>query len=245
MNKTLPLMDSGLRNYLRRVPQNSVLYMPGLDYGSWHTNTIRDYSGQANHGTKVGAIPTMLPSGLWGLRFDKLDDVINCGSASVLDNLAAITLIAWINPTSTGEGGVGVLFDKCSSVNIGGWTFVTVDTKRLAFLCDTDNVSVARYAANNSFTLSNNLMVVATWNGSLTATNIKFYVNGIETAYDLTTNGTGTRVDDSDQSLRIGNEVSTARTFDGTIWLPRIIPSVLTVTQILAIFNQERQFFRV
>ena len=40
------LPDSGWRNILRRVPPDSVLYLPGLDYGSWYTGTIKDFSSE-------------------------------------------------------------------------------------------------------------------------------------------------------------------------------------------------------
>ena len=66
--------DNGLRNILRRIPQGAVLYMPGLDYGNWHTNTILDYSGQANNGTITGATTTRLSSGLPYLAFSAIDN---------------------------------------------------------------------------------------------------------------------------------------------------------------------------
>lgn len=62
-------------------PAGSVLWLPGYPpLGS----TIRDFSGNNNHGTITGATWSRLPSGLWVLNFDGADDIINCGSGASL-----------------------------------------------------------------------------------------------------------------------------------------------------------------
>ncbi len=97
-----PLHSSDLLKTLRHsVPSDGlVLYLPGLDYGNWHTGTIKDYSGQGNHGTITGATPTRLSSGLWVLSFDGTNDLVNCGSDSSLDFTTNLTAIAWVKPSS-------------------------------------------------------------------------------------------------------------------------------------------------
>jgi len=85
--------DSGLRNYLRRVPPNSVLYMPGLDYGNWHTASLLDYSGNAINGTIVGATTTKHSSGLYGLTYDG-DDYTHCAYSAALE-VTSVTLSFW------------------------------------------------------------------------------------------------------------------------------------------------------
>lgn len=90
------LRDNGLRNILRKVPPSAVLYYPGLDYGNWHTGTIRDYSGLANDGTITGATApagAILPSGLATLRFGG-DDFVDIGIA--VNDLAATTKGTWM-----------------------------------------------------------------------------------------------------------------------------------------------------
>ena len=98
------LRDSGLRNYLRRVPPNSVLYLPGLDYGNWYTDTIKDYSGQANHGTIYGATPVRLPSGLWCLDFDGTDDRVRIAEAPSIEITGNIAVMCWVKIDATVTG---------------------------------------------------------------------------------------------------------------------------------------------
>jgi len=88
--------DSGWRNITRKVPNGSVLYLPGLDYGNWRTGSIKDYSGQGNHGVITGATPVRLPSGLWTLSFNGTSDFVDLGSdASILPD--AFTFIVWMD----------------------------------------------------------------------------------------------------------------------------------------------------
>lgn len=53
-----------------------VLYVPGLPGGS---NKVHDRSPYSNAGTITGATWKQLPSGLWYLSFDAVDDDVDCG----------------------------------------------------------------------------------------------------------------------------------------------------------------------
>ena len=99
-NNLALVRDNGLRNYLRRVPPDSVLYLPGLEGGGAVT---KDYSGYANDGTIIGATWVRLPSGLWTLNFDGLDDNVNCGNASSFDfSTGGFSIEFWADLTSMG-----------------------------------------------------------------------------------------------------------------------------------------------
>ena len=88
--------DNALRNILRRVPPNSVLYYPGLDWANWHSNTILDYSGRRNNGTISGAVQKRLPSGLWYLDYDGTDDYVSCADVADWDlGTGDFTLLCW------------------------------------------------------------------------------------------------------------------------------------------------------
>ncbi len=89
--------DSGWRNYLRGVPNNSVLYLPRLEGGG---PTAIDYSGQGNDGTITGATWIRLPSGLWYLDFDGTDDKVVCGTDSSMNPANNLTVKVWVNPTN-------------------------------------------------------------------------------------------------------------------------------------------------
>lgn len=157
-----------------------------------------------------------------------------------LDNLSALTIVGWIRPDTLGEGpSLGRIIGKTSTnTTTGGWTLNLDTTNRLTFDVDYATTDFRRRAANNSITLGQWQQVAVTWTGSATATNAKLYVNGVETSYATTTNGTGGRVNDAAQSISIGNPPGlTDRSFDGKIDNVRIYNRVLTATEIAALYD--------
>ncbi len=90
MNKALRV--SGWRNVLRHVPAGSVLYYPCLPEG-FDYDTVKDFSGLANHGTRIGATWQRFSSGLPNLRYDG-DDYVNIDVA--VNDLAATTKGTWM-----------------------------------------------------------------------------------------------------------------------------------------------------
>jgi hypothetical protein len=156
-----------------------------------------------------------------------------------LDDLPAITITAWIRPDTVGESGnPGRIVHKGTATSpTNGWQFVTQATGTIAFAVDHGTTDLNRVAANNSITFGAWQHVAVTWTGSATATNVKFYVNGVETAYGTTTNGGAPRVSDAASSVFIGNDNSGARTFDGALDDVRIYNRVISTTELQAIYR--------
>src|SRR3989344_4635429 len=79
-----------------------------------------DVSGQGNTGYLTNFTSTTTTRGKLGqaLQFDGVDDLINAGSADNLDNLAAITVSAWVKPKTMGEASLGSIYRK-TGVNTG------------------------------------------------------------------------------------------------------------------------------
>lgn len=205
--------------------------------------TVSDLVG-VSPGTAVNS-PTWVPTGgqVGGaMDFDGADDRVDVGSDATLDNLSAMTIVAWIKPDTLGEGpSLGRIIGKTSSAGTttaGGWTLNLDTTNRLTFDVDYNTTDFRQRAANNSITLNQWQQVAVTWTGSATATNAKLYVNGVETSYATTTNGTGGRVDDSAQSISIGNPPGrTDRTFDGKIDNVRIYNRALSAAEIATLYD--------
>ena len=80
-----------------RPTAECVLYLPGE--GDAYGGTIRDISGNTNHGTISGATWTRLPSGLWGLYFDGNDYVTIADSLS-LRNFTSFSIETWLKTAS-------------------------------------------------------------------------------------------------------------------------------------------------
>lgn len=210
-----------------------------------HATAQDIYRLTTNHGTISGAVWTRLPSGLWVLSFDKIDNKVSIPANASFANLAALTLITWIKPTSIGENNLGRIMGSALLGPVAGWYLSLMATNTFTFGVDYATINLGRDGANNAITLTVPQMVAVTWTGSATATTIKFYVNGAETSYGASANGTGGRVDDATSILYVGNDSTTARTFDGLIGLTRVINAVLTAAQLLSIHQQERHLFGV
>lgn len=210
-----------------------------LDEGSG--TTTADASGSGNTGT-LGTSPA---NPAWGtgklgsaLNFDGADDVVNAGSGTSLDNLTAVTVAAWIKADTLGEGGKGRIVVKGASVGpTAGWHLHVNTSNSLEFRVDYSTTDLSRVSADSVFGIGAWKHVVVTWTGSATATNIRFYVDGVETGYGTTTNGVGTRAIDGTSNLYIGNESGGTRTFDGHLDDVRVYSRALTAAEVTALYR--------
>lgn len=179
------------------------LWAPSL--GHQGLTTLREWSGQGNHGTFSGSMTNddwvTSPYGLV-LDFDGTDDFINAGSRSSLDNLAGgnMTLMARINPANFTTN--GRIFVKRHSATSDGFLFTVHTTGALNFL-GVDGGAVTANYRTAAGTLSAN-----TWSHiAVTFTNstgvARIFINGVEPNYATATAGSGAH-DDSDENLGIG-----------------------------------------
>ncbi len=231
------------------APPNAILWMPGQDDA--YSATIRDRSGKGNNGAITGATWVQNSKGVWVESFDggaAADDYVKVTKHASFANLAALTVMAWIKPTTTGEATAGGIFRVWVS-GAGGWYFIVSLDNKLQFFVDYATIDLYRNAANSSITLGVWQLVAVTWTGSATATNIKFYIGNssglAETSYGTTQDGTGGRIDDSALDLYIGNNSTQTATFDGLIGLGGLCNAALSLAQLQQWFAQTRGFFGV
>ncbi len=245
LRTVLPLMDNGLRNYLRRVPTDSVLYLPGLDYDNWYTGTIKDYSGQGNDEAIIGATQKRLPSGLWYLDFDGASDIGTITDATSIQNIfdAGGTVDVWVNPRSDGQNDFGRIFDK------GLWSlYVRSEAAgkiKLVFAKNFSGNAPNWETTATEVTLNTWSKITVTYNSSATINNPIIYVNGVSVSLTESLVPSGTRSTDVGSNLVLGNWAATTRAFDGGQALRKLHTSSKTVAQVLEENNQERHLFRV
>ena len=169
--------------------------------------------------------------------WDGVDDVMTVAAQAEINQLAALSLSLWVNPTSAGEGSAGAIMDKRGAA-ADGWSLVYDDlagrTRCLRWRVDWDGGVLTVRTANNAVPAYNTgwYHVVLTWDGSLTATNVHIYVNGSEVGYQTQTNGIGNRVSDAAVALLIGNESTQASTFAGAMDHIRLFSHVLSPAEI-------------
>jgi len=82
--------------------------------------TWTDLSGNGNTGTLTNG-PTYSSANSGSIVFDGVNDYVDCGSGATLDITSAITILAWVKPTSSVLH-LGVV-EKLHPSNIGDWAY--------------------------------------------------------------------------------------------------------------------------
>jgi hypothetical protein len=225
----------------QRINYNNNNLTLALDFEGG-ANNLTDLSRNENNGVNNGATFNSTGGKYDGAyQFDGVDDYINLGSDSSLDNMPTMTLSAWIYPKTEGEGGLGYILDKSNS-DTNGFRFRTQNTggtqpREIGFRVDYSTTDLYRYSVNNVIDLNEWNHVVVTWNGSSSSSSVHIYVNGKEVAYRSNSEGVGTRVSDSSNNLLIGNNVATSSSFNGTIDEVRIYNRSLSAEEVYNLYN--------
>ena len=207
----------------------SVLYMPGLP---GQGTKIWDRSG-GNHGTISGAVWKRLPSGLWYLDFDNVDDYVYTG-ASATDISARNTFEVWAtieaNP-SAGSTYRNILMKDGTYYRGLSWN---INTKQICFVADSggvvDKSGVFAYTPATTW-----IYIVGVWSG----TRCSLYVNGV-LKNTATVDDTWT---DSGNSPYYFHQSGRALLGKGTLACVRNV--ALDAITILNRYNQLLQFFGV
>lgn len=155
--------------------------------------------------------------------FDGIDDLINVGSPSILDDLhgADVTIGCWLNPRTTGEGGLGTIWDSGSGNN-SGFALLARDIGAGAGDDDAYQIS-AFYSTTSMLVKSNNFEVsINAWQHLLFEIEFslrrgRIFKNGLELTYATQTDGSGSVLSDAGENKIIGNRDLADRTTDGLL----------------------------
>ncbi|MBI4159563.1 carbohydrate binding domain-containing protein [Candidatus Wolfebacteria bacterium] len=241
--QTSPQMNASQANKLRQ----GLVGMWTFDGNDMSGNTAIDRSGNGNNGTLTNGPQKTIGKIGQALNFDGVDDYVDAGNNSSLNDLGASTVSAWIYPKGWGENSYGRIFDSdscCSS-----WYIFHLDNdgtapdKTLRFNVDFDSTDLTRSGAANLITLNQWQYVVVTWDGAAAASGVKFYVNGVESSsYGQEANGVTSRVTGSPSLALIGNRTNADRTFKGLIDDVRIYNRALTEAEIRQLYKAGSSF---
>ncbi|NTV30969.1 DUF2341 domain-containing protein [candidate division WWE3 bacterium] len=241
-----------LYDYARTPAQVAWDYNRGLPVAHWKLDetsgsTAYDASGNAFNGTFTNT-PTRTTLGhiSSAVTFDGIDDNINAGSPTALDNLNMVTVAAWINPTSYGEGGFGRIVDKGTDpVSSSGWgLFVCSDggilcnNNSLGFFINFGGANWGWWSTpTNSISLSQWTHVAVVYNRSSASNDPIFYINGKLVSTTENNTPATSASDDSSRDVIIGSRSATDRTFTGTIDDVRIYNYPLSQLQVQTALN--------
>jgi len=150
--------------------------------------------------------------------FDGTDDSVDCGSGASLDNLKAgggmsISFWFYADTLTLGE----TYIEKEDTGDSLGWDIRIGEgvSSRLQFVHQ-GTTDFFKITVNGTVTTGVWTHVVFTWDGSDTAANSHFYVNGTEASYQSGGDGVSL-TDDSAQPFMIGAESNETNSFDGRI----------------------------
>lgn len=134
---------------------------------------------------------------------------VNYGSPSALDDMATLTVCAYVKKTGAGGANLGYEATKYTPAN-GGWRLLLEDnggSPRLVFGWDSDGTANNPSRTGTGGEVVNNSWQhhFATATRSLNASDINLYVGNTECTYSNSTSGTGSLRSDASQDLFIGN----------------------------------------
>lgn len=191
-------------------------------------------------------LSTFLLSTAWAdVSFDKTDDILSCGTSdTLLKENVAFTVSFWVYVVSGGgeASSVGYVIarDQGSTSGVVIGTELGNASKSMIRLFIRGGTLMDVESSLDAFDINTWTHVVVTHDGSSTAANAHIYINGTETTYITQSNG-ATPGDNSAQTLTIGNNVATTRTFDGRIEELAVYSSVLGAQDRLNLYSRVKR----
>jgi hypothetical protein len=192
-----------------------------------------DATGHGNTGTTVNGVTWTTGQYASALNFNGNNSYVSVvNNLNDLDNLeknGGMTVVAWINPTTSGVGGAGRIVDKDD--NDGGWFLAMKGTNQIQFVGDEFATKAMTIVSTDTVTLGSWNHVAVTWDGNATGTNCNIYINGILSSTTITA-GSGASGSDAGFPFIIGNRASADRGFLGGIEEVAVWSRMLNVTDI-------------
>ena len=231
-------------------PIGCVLSLSGKPQGG--TN-LWDSSPYGNHGTIYGATWVRLPSGLWCLSYDGVDDYVDCGSGNGLKLISSLSLTAWIKKASPWNGSHAHYHQIISKDSIydNGYGLTVYERS-----VDTSVKFTIWIRSGDVFTNAEYYLPQAQWSISAfaffggvfndEANELKVYLNG---ELKATLSEVTITPADTDFPLYIGwsrrkTEVDSNKPFDGLIAKACIYNRALSALEIQNRYNQTKHLFR-
>ena len=201
-----------------------------------------DRSGNGNNGTLTGGPTRTIGRIGQGMSFDGVDDYVDSGTASVLDDLGPVSISAWIYPRSEGENGIGTIIAKDTALTSGYWMLrmYSGGINSLSFIKNYSTTDLIVATVDNAITLNTWQYITLIWDGSSSAANAKIYINATEAAYVQQQNGVDAKNSDNALNLYVGNRGASTATFDGSIDDVRVYNRALTGDEIKRLYNLGR-----
>ena len=201
---------------------------------------VYDLSGYNNHGTLNNmAFPSTVTSG-WnpcidgiGLKFDGIDDYIDCGNDPSLDITDAITIEAWIKPNDIAEN--QMIMCKYTNYKYDGF-YLNLYYGKLCFSQGFENSVITTKSVLYPFTQDIWHHMVITKKGAA----VRIYVDTIDITDDIKSH---TDIGTNTADLRIGIDETDGQPFNGSIAYVHIYNRALTAQEVMQSYMYPNSIF--
>jgi hypothetical protein len=193
----------------------------------------RDVSGSGNDAQLIGMDESDWVPGRIGeaLDFDGVDDHVSAGSAIGVDDVAPLTMCAWIAPRSY-PSQFPAIADKSNDTFIGGWNFYIENNAELGFL-----TNQRKWITGGAIRLGDWNHVCAAWDGSSGLVGIQLFQDGVMVPMK-NSGSNGNQLDsDAAHDVLVGRVNNGTYPFDGVVDDFLIYPRVLTAQEIAAVYD--------
>lgn len=194
--------------------------------------TLVDLSGNDNHGTVYGAVRS---NGYFrnGMRFDGVNNFIDCGNDDIFDLTDKLTLQTVVTPSSI--SGQRHLIAKYYAVDGKRSYKYRIEDGRIMFLASSDGSSYnSIWMSDQIIEIGKTYLITMTYNSTALDGRMKLYVNGL---LQYTSDGFSGDIFISDTSVFIGSDVNGGK-ISGEIIEASIMSTALTLYEHKATFNK-------
>ena len=190
--------------------------------------TWTDLSGNGNNGTLLNGVAFNANKNGGVMYFDDTDDTVSIGNSSLFSITNAMTVFAWVNPSSTSG------WDGIFGGSISGFVHFQLYLGTINIYIYGPNAS---YSNNDSYNVPANawISIGFTYDG----TTLKVYVNGSQLATTIAGSGNVT----SNSDVRVGWAYDTSRVFGGYIGTTQVYNRALSATEITQNYNATKTRF--
>ena len=219
------------------VIDSLVLYLDASNDESYPGSgtTWTDLSGNGNNGTLTNG-PTY-NSG--SLVFDGVDDYVDCGTASSLnDTLTGLTVSVWYK---VGTNRTEIIAENGTGFGAGTFYIAQEDSSNLSFLVANASAQYQRIYGTSSYIIGTWYNFVGVWSSG---SSIRAYINGQDTSQALLSPfGNLTSVRSGNANLFIGRRPGGSLYSSGTISNFSIYNRALTTSEISQNYNALKSRF--
>jgi hypothetical protein len=157
------------------------------------------------------------------------------------------SLESWVYAESSGGGGAGRWINKRNTIEQDGWialvragsTGSVLDVEFFVFFSGNN----AQWRVEDGISTNSWNHIVITYNSDSTSNTPLIYINGVNRPYTVVASPTGTRSDDTNADIIVGNADNNIRAWDGRVGSATFYNRILTLDEIVSNFNSTKDRF--